>query len=116
MARAVDDRINVIASLPFFGIHVAAVVGVFLVPFHPSLIAWAILGYCVRMWAVTAGYHRYFSHRSYETSRAFQFLLAILGTMAFQKGPLWWAAQHRWHHQHAGTEGDIQSPTLQGLF
>lgn len=116
MARAVDDRINVIVSLPFFGIHAAAVVGVFLVPFHPSLIAWAILGYCVRMWAVTAGYHRYFSHRSYETSRAFQFLLAILGTMAFQKGPLWWAAHHRWHHQHADTEVDIHSPTLKGLF
>jgi stearoyl-CoA desaturase (delta-9 desaturase) len=115
-ARSVDDRINPITSIPFFGIHVAAFVGVFVVDFHPSLIVWAVLGYVVRIWAVTAGYHRYFSHRSFETSRLFQFLLALLGTLAMQKGPLWWAAHHRWHHQHADTDVDIHSPNLKGLF
>lgn len=116
MPRAEDDRINFASSFPFLAIHVVALVGVFVVPFHWSLILWAIGGYCIRMWSVGAGYHRYFSHRSYETSRAFQFFLALLGTMAFQKGPLWWAAHHRHHHQHADTEVDVHSPTLKGLF
>ncbi len=114
--RSEDDKINFLTSLPFFGIHVAALVGVFVVDFYPALIGWAVLGYVVRIWAITAGYHRYFSHRSYETSRTFQFILAFLGTLAFQKGPLWWAAHHRWHHQHADTEVDIHSPALKGLL
>ena len=51
--------------------------------------------------ALTAGFHRYFSHRSFKTSRFFQFVLAWLGTSAAQMGPMWWAAHHRHHHQHS---------------
>ncbi|MBA3567837.1 MAG: fatty acid desaturase [Pyrinomonadaceae bacterium] len=54
--------------------------------------------YLVRMIGITAGYHHYFSHRTYQTSRLFQFFLALLGTSAAQQGPLWWAAHHRYHH------------------
>lgn len=72
--------------------------------------------YVLRMFAITAGYHRYFSHRSYTTSRAFQFVLALLGSAAAQKGPLWWAASHRHHHKHSDTEHDLHSPGLQGLW
>jgi stearoyl-CoA desaturase (Delta-9 desaturase) len=111
-----EDKINFISSLPFFAIHLAALVSVFLVEFRPTLIFWAAFSYCLRMWAVTAGYHRYFSHRSYKTSRAFQFVLGLLGTLALQKGPLWWAAYHRAHHQHADSEEDIHSPSLRGIF
>jgi stearoyl-CoA desaturase (delta-9 desaturase) len=72
--------------------------------------------YLVRMIGITAGYHRYFSHRTYRTSRLFQFLLALLGTSAGQQGPLWWAAHHRYHHKFADTEDDVHSPTLQGFW
>jgi stearoyl-CoA desaturase (delta-9 desaturase) len=64
----------------------------------------------VRMFAVTAGYHRYFSHRSYRLARAPQFVLAFLGLTAAQKGPLWWASHHRDHHRYSDTELDPHSP------
>jgi stearoyl-CoA desaturase (delta-9 desaturase) len=68
--------------------------------------------YLVRVFAVTGGYHRYFSHKAYRTSRAFQFVLALLGTMAVQKGPLWWASIHRRHHRYSDQPGDPHSPRL----
>jgi stearoyl-CoA desaturase (delta-9 desaturase) len=62
------------------------------------------------MFGITAGYHRYFAHRSYKTSRAFQFCLAWLGCSALQKGPLWWAGHHREHHHDSDTPTDPHSP------
>lgn len=72
--------------------------------------------YVVRMIGITAGYHRYFSHRTYKTSRLFQFVLALLGTSAAQQGPLWWAAHHRDHHRFADTPNDPHSPLMQGFW
>jgi stearoyl-CoA desaturase (Delta-9 desaturase) len=72
--------------------------------------------YLVRMFGITAGFHRYFSHRSYRTSRAFQFLLAWLGTSAGQRGPLWWAAHHRHHHRCSDSLRDIHSPVTRSFF
>ncbi len=68
--------------------------------------------YFARMFGVTAGYHRYFSHRTYKTSRVFQFFLAWLGCSAMQKGPLWWASQHRHHHRYSDTPDDPHSPVV----
>jgi stearoyl-CoA desaturase (delta-9 desaturase) len=68
------------------------------------------------MFAITGGYHRYFSHRSYKTSRWFQFLLAFLGATSAQKGPLWWASHHRHHHRHSDTEEDVHSPGINGVW
>ena len=64
----------------------------------------------LRLFGITAGYHRYFAHKTFKTSRAFQFLLAILGASATQKGPLWWAAGHRRHHRYSDQDGDVHSP------
>lgn len=72
--------------------------------------------YLLQMFGITAGYHRYFSHRSYKTSRVFQFVLACLGSSATQRGPLWWAAQHRHHHRTSDTEEDLHSPVAHGLW
>ncbi len=72
--------------------------------------------YFIRMFAITGGYHRYFSHRGYKTSRAFQFLLALIGTTATQKGPLWWAAVHRRHHRESDTVRDVHSPVQRGFW
>jgi stearoyl-CoA desaturase (delta-9 desaturase) len=68
------------------------------------------------MFGVTGGYHRYFSHRTYKTSRWFQFILAFLAQSTSQKGALWWAAHHRTHHKESDTVNDVHSPVRQGLF
>ena len=62
------------------------------------------------MFAITAGFHRLFAHRTYKTSRVFQFLMAFMGTASYQKGPLWWSAHHRRHHLVADTDEDFHSP------
>ena len=72
--------------------------------------------YCLRIFAISAGYHRYLAHRSFKTSRLFQFVLAFLGCLAHQKGPLWWTAHHRHHHLHSDTEKDIHSPMQRGFW
>lgn len=94
----------------------AAVGLVFFVPFSWDLVLLCVASYGLRMWAITAGYHRYFSHRAFKTTRAFQFLLALLGTMSMQNGPLWWASWHRRHHRYSDTEGDAHSPVRGGLW
>jgi stearoyl-CoA desaturase (delta-9 desaturase) len=68
------------------------------------------------MFGVTAGYHRYFSHRSFKTSRVFQFMLAFLASMSAQKGVLWWASHHRAHHLDSDGESDVHSPTRRGFW
>lgn len=101
----------------FAGFHTATAVMVYLA----GVPTWGALGLClfaylVGMFAITAGYHRYFSHRTYRTSRAFQFIMALLGTLTLQKGVLWWAAHHRKHHKYSDTEKDIHSPFRHGFW
>lgn len=103
-------------NLPFWLVHVAAVAGAIWIGFSGAALAWLLGSYLVRMFLVTGVYHRYFSHRAYKTSRWFQALLALLGASAVQKGPLWWAAHHRWHHKHSDDELDIHSPIRRGFW
>lgn len=72
--------------------------------------------FVMRSFAITGFYHRYFSHRSFRTSRPVQFAFALIGASAAQRGPLWWAATHRQHHGHADREGDPHSPQLSGFL
>ncbi|MEE8524586.1 MAG: acyl-CoA desaturase, partial [Thermoanaerobaculia bacterium] len=81
-----------------------------------TTVAIAIGLFLLRMFAVTAGYHRYFSHRSFKTSRPFQFLLAFVAQSSAQQGALWWAAKHRQHHRHSDTELDVHSPRHRGFW
>ncbi|GJQ08397.1 hypothetical protein GpartN1_g188.t1 [Galdieria partita] len=99
----------------FFVVHLIAL-AVFFVRFRWSFLLLALVSYCVRMLAITAGYHRYFSHRSFRTGRLFQFFLACLGCSACQKGVLWWASWHRHHHRYADTEQDVHSPYYGGFW
>jgi stearoyl-CoA desaturase (delta-9 desaturase) len=72
--------------------------------------------YVIQMFGITAGYHRYFSHRAFKTSRVFQFVLAWLGCSASQNGPSWWVAHHRNHHRKSDTKDDLHSPVVHGFW
>lgn len=104
-----------IVSLPFWGVHLACVL-VFFTPFSWGAVAVCCAMFFLRMFGITAGYHRYFSHRSFKTGRVFQFVLAVLGTLSVQKGVLWWAANHRQHHKFSDLEGDLHSPLQSGFW
>ncbi|MFN8105556.1 MAG: acyl-CoA desaturase [Acidimicrobiia bacterium] len=107
--RAADERVNWVKSIPFLTVHLLPLGLIFT---GVRLVDWVVCLalYYGRMFFVTAGYHRYFSHRGYKVSRPVQFLMALGGTTAVQKGPLWWAAHHRHHHRFSDTEDDIHSP------
>ena len=110
-----EDNVNLFDSTPLLFMH-AACLGLFFVGFSWTAF-WTCLGlYALRVFALTGGYHRYFSHNSYKTSRVFQFILAFTGGMSAQLGALWWAAHHRHHHLYSDTEQDIHSPRQKGLF
>jgi stearoyl-CoA desaturase (delta-9 desaturase) len=79
-------------------------------------VAIALILYVVRIFAIGAGYHRYFAHRAFRTSRIFQFVLAFLAQSSAQRGVLWWAAHHRRHHKYSDTELDVHSPVLRSFF
>ena len=97
-------------TLPFWGTHIAALVTIALVGFSWRGLLWTGCVYLLGMFFVTGGYHRYFSHRSYKTSRVFQFILAWGAQMTCQKGALWWAGNHRHHHKRSDEDDDIHSP------
>lgn len=103
-------------TLPFWAIHAVAIVGVFLLGWSWAGLGLALGSYFFRMFFVTGAYHRYFSHRSFKTSRWFQFVLAFFASSTAQKGVLWWAAHHRDHHKYSDTEKDVHSPAQRGLL
>ena len=102
--------------MPMYLIHAVALVGPFLVRFSWNYVWMAVALYVARMALLSGGYHRYFAHRSYKTSRAFQFVLAFLGGTCAQKGALWWAANHRHHHRYSDRPEDLHSPREKGLL
>jgi stearoyl-CoA desaturase (delta-9 desaturase) len=88
---------GLVATLVYWGIHAACFLAIF-TGVNATDIALCAGAYLVRMFAITGAYHRYFSHRTYNTSRLVQFVIGFVGTSAVQKGPLWWAATHLLHH------------------
>ncbi|MEQ9617349.1 MAG: acyl-CoA desaturase [Phycisphaerales bacterium] len=109
------DSIDWLRCLPFIALHLGCL-AVFLVGWSWIALATAVAMYVFHMFAITAFYHRYFSHRAFKTSRAFQFLMAVAATSSAQRGPLWWAAHHRHHHKHSDDEHDYHSPSRHGLL
>ena len=102
-------RTDWVSAVPFLAAHAAPLAALFVTV---SAADWVLCGvlYVVRMFFITAGYHRYFSHRSYRLGRPAQLLMALGGITAAQKGPLWWAGHHRRHHRYADTPRDVHSP------
>lgn len=114
-ARAQPDRPELLRCLPFVFLHLGCF-GVIWVGWSMAAVVAAVLLYLVRMFAITAFYHRYFSHRTFKTGRVRQFLFGVLGASAVQRGPLWWAYQHRHHHAHSDEEEDAHSPWQWGFW
>ena len=102
------------SAIPFVLVHLACVAAFWTGVTYQALVLCFLL-YWLRIFAIGAGYHRYFSHRAYRTSRAFQFALAVLSQSTAQKSVLWWASKHRHHHLHSDTETDIHSPRHKGF-
>lgn len=102
-------------AIPFVLVHLACLSAFW------TGVSWGMVGLCValyavRMFAVTGGYHRYFSHRSFKTSRIVQFVFAFAAQSTTQKSVLWWAALHRHHHKYSDTEFDVHSPRQRGFW
>ena len=115
--RAADPRrIARLQSIPFFAIQLASVAGIFWLGWSWKGALLAVALYYVRMFGVTGAYHRYFSHRTYRTSRVFQFLLAVLAMTSVQKGVLWWASHHRTHHRNSDQPTDVHSVLQDGFW
>jgi len=103
------------SAVPFVLVHLACIAALWTGITWRSVWICAVL-YWLRIFAISAGYHRYFSHRAYSTGRAFQLALAVLSQSTAQKSVLWWAAKHRHHHLHSDTELDVHSPRHEGFF
>ena len=104
-----------VTTVLFALVHLAAIAGAVYFWSWGGVVL-AIASYFVRMVIVTAAYHRYFAHRSFKTSRAFQLVLAVLAQSAGQKGAIWWSSHHRWHHKHSDTPRDVHSARLRGFW
>jgi stearoyl-CoA desaturase (Delta-9 desaturase) len=109
-----DDIISPLI-LPFVFVHVGCFAAIW------TGVTWQALALCfglywLRMFAITAGYHRYFAHRAYATSRVFQFILAFFSQSSLQRSVIWWSATHRSHHLHSDTHDDVHSPRYKGFF
>ena len=119
-ARADDpapehDDIMYPSAIPFVLVHLACFAAIW-TGISWTAVAIAVALYWLRIFAIGAGYHRYFSHRAYATSRAFQLALAVVAQSTAQKSVLWWAAKHRHHHLHSDTEEDVHSPRHKGFI
>lgn len=99
----------------FVGIHLGALL-VFMVGLDVIGLVMMVGLFFIRLFSITAGFHRYFAHHSYKTNRFFQFCLAFVGGTAGQKGVLWWVAHHRHHHLHSDTDHDIHSAKREGFY
>jgi stearoyl-CoA desaturase (delta-9 desaturase) len=113
--RNEPDKVDWVRCIPFIVLHLGCL-GVIWVGASPVAVIAAVALYFIRMFAVTGIYHRYFSHKTYSTSRAGQLFLALWGGTTVQRGPLWWAYHHRHHHQHSDEEEDAHSPHIHGFW
>ena len=113
---AADQVARPLQSLPFLIAHVGALIGAMLVPPSATGLLLCVVMLNVRILGITMGYHRYFSHRGFRTSRAFQFILALWASSSAQKGVLWWAGHHRNHHRNSDRPEDLHSPSRRGLL
>lgn len=110
-----EARLGVGVFLGMLLMHIGALCVVYVGVSKAAFVVF-LISYLLKGFGVTMGMHRYFAHRSFKTSRIFQFILALLGTFSMQGGVLWWASHHRAHHKHSDKEEDLHSPIVHSFF
>ena len=110
-----STEFNWVRVIPFLLLHLLCLLAFFM-PVSTTAVVVCLALFWLRLFAITGFYHRYFSHGTFKTNRFWQFLFALIGNMAAQRGALWWAAHHRAHHQHADTDQDLHSPVQRGFW
>lgn len=113
--REHGDDIAYPSSIAFLLIHLSCLAAIW-TGITWRAVALALALYILRIFAIGAGYHRYFAHRAFSTSRICQFVLAFLAQTSAQRGILWWASHHRNHHRYSDTTDDVHSPVQRGFF
>lgn len=114
-ASHIPDKIDWLRAVPFLLMHA----GCFLViwtGFSKVAAITALTLYFIRLFSIGAFYHRYFSHKTYQTNRFWQFIFALMGATAAQRGPLWWSSHHRQHHLCTDQPEDVHSPVQHGFW
>jgi len=104
-----QNKTNYLALLAFIAMHLGCIL-IFFMTWNITALVVFLSTFFIRTFALTAGYHRYFAHKSFQTTRTFQFILALVGSWASQNGPLWWSGHHRYHHIHSDKKTDLHSP------
>jgi stearoyl-CoA desaturase (delta-9 desaturase) len=115
MATGDPKKVDWLRIVPLIFMHLMCL-GVVWVGWSRTAVIVALLLYLIRMFAITALYHRYFSHKAYNTNRFWQFVFGVVGNASVQRGPLWWAAHHRHHHRFTDQEQDVHSPSRHGFW
>lgn len=109
------QRVEWLRVVPFILMNVACI-GIIFVGWSTAALVTASILFLVRSFALTAFYHRFFSHRAFRTSRLVQLVFALTGNASAREGPLWWAAHHRQNHRYVDTENDVHSPSQKGFL
>jgi stearoyl-CoA desaturase (delta-9 desaturase) len=104
------------ATLLYIGFYLVTAAGIVYTGIDGEWLLLFASAFAARMLLTSIGYHRYFAHKAYRTSRAFQFVLAFLCSLLLQGGVLWWAETHRRHHRYADKPEDLHSPRHRGVL
>lgn len=107
--------IDWLRTIPFILVNLACLL-VFYVGFSWVAFITALVLYFIRLFSIGAFYHRYFSHKTFQTNRFWQFIFALIGVSSVQRGPLWWASHHRQHHMCSDEPADAHSPVQHGFW
>ncbi|MCH2204770.1 MAG: acyl-CoA desaturase [Lentisphaerales bacterium] len=113
--EGIEEKVDWFRALPFVVMHLSPLL-IYFCGFSWTALIVCLLSYLVRMFAITGFYHRYFSHKTFKTSRFVHTLFAFLGSSSTQRGPLWWASHHRRHHSSSDTERDVHSPVMKSFL
>ena len=113
--QSLDLQVDWVRVAPFILVHLGCL-AIIWTGWSPVAVSACAAMYLVRIFAITGFYHRYFSHRAFQTSRFVQFALAVVANSSAQRGPLWWAAHHRHHHRHSDTAEDLHSPSQSSIW
>jgi len=107
--------LNIITAVFMMGFHVGAVAAFWYFSWTNLIVALALHWLAVGF-GISLGYHRLHTHRGFKTSKAFEYFLAVCGTLTLEGGPLFWVATHRLHHQHSDTDNDPHTPHHGGFW